>query len=52
MTLWIQKWAKPQGTAQTGAVILQCGGTRREWRSSTSGLAHVHTAADDTSHGR
>ncbi|XP_047640780.1 nucleoside diphosphate-linked moiety X motif 17 isoform X3 [Phacochoerus africanus] len=24
----------------------------RGWRSSTSGLAHIHTAADDPSHGR
>ncbi|XP_032320317.1 nucleoside diphosphate-linked moiety X motif 17 isoform X4 [Camelus ferus] len=31
---------------------LQCGGTRRGWRSSTSGLAHVHTAADHPSCGR
>ncbi|XP_046539061.1 nucleoside diphosphate-linked moiety X motif 17 isoform X5 [Equus quagga] len=30
---------------------LQCSGTRG-WRSSTSGLAHVHTAADDPKHSR
>lgn len=38
------------GTAQT-AVIMQCNGTRGR-SSSTSGLAHVHTAADDPSHHR
>ncbi|XP_065761527.1 nucleoside diphosphate-linked moiety X motif 17 isoform X1 [Muntiacus reevesi] len=27
-------------------------GTSREWRSPTSGLAHIHPAADNTSHGR
>lgn len=44
--------AKPQGPAQTGAVILQCSGTSREWRSPTSGLTHIHPAADNASHGR
>lgn len=41
------KWAKPQGTAQTGAVTVQYSGTRGGWKSSTSGLAHIHAAADD-----
>lgn len=31
---------------------MQCTGTRRGWKSPTSGPAHVHPAADDPNHGR
>lgn len=30
-----------------GVVIMQHNGTRGQWRHSTSGLAHIHTATDD-----
>ncbi|XP_044889353.1 nucleoside diphosphate-linked moiety X motif 17 isoform X1 [Felis catus] len=46
------KWAKPQGTAQTGAVTMQYSGTRGRRKSSTPGLAHIHAAADDPDHSR
>ncbi|XP_046941755.1 nucleoside diphosphate-linked moiety X motif 17 isoform X1 [Lynx rufus] len=46
------KWAKPQGTAQTGAVTMQYSGTRGGRKSSTPGLAHIHAAADDPDHSR
>ncbi|XP_019063774.1 nucleoside diphosphate-linked moiety X motif 17 isoform X4 [Fukomys damarensis] len=41
-------WLSPPGPA----TLCPCHTARRGWRSPTCGCAHVHTAADDTSHSR
>ncbi|XP_055440506.1 nucleoside diphosphate-linked moiety X motif 17 isoform X5 [Bubalus kerabau] len=42
----------PQTSSPGPTVFCTCSGTKREWRSPASGLAHIHPAADNPSHGR